>query len=324
MNSPIINETMKPFPIKRIPIKLIDREDSSFSLVPFDHPPDATLIRNIAKNGILHPPIVKETEAGALLVVAGRKRLRVACDHLKSTNCDCLVVPKEFDPLSTLALALDEALLSGPISPLAKAIFFKKALTLCPADEAARRFLPLLGLTPHPFHLAQITTLAGLEQPLAQALHEGRLDEKTAGAMADLSFRDRFALFDLIDTLHLSVSNQRKIIIICQDLAKRHDTSIHALLSGPELKEIIDHPEANLPQKTALAMRCISRQQTPELTAAEKNFEEFCQRLNLPKGLSLSHSPSFERDEVTLAATFTDQKAFVRAWPELAAILSLK
>ncbi len=315
---------MKPFPIKRIPFKLIDRDDHTFCLMPFDEQPGQALTRHIARLGCLHPPLVKETAAGAFLIVAGRKRLRIVGDLLKCASCDCLVVPMEFDALSTLALALEEALLSGPISPLAKSIFFKKALTLCPPEEAARRFLPLLGLAPHPYHLQQIVALSSLEQPLALALHEGKLDEKTAAAMHDLSFRDRLALFDLIDTLQLSVSNQRKIVAICQDLAKRHDTSIHAFLSGLEIKEIIDHPEANLPQKTAQVMRFISRKHAPNLAAAEKEFVELSNRLNLPKGFSVNHAPAFEKDEVTLTATFEDQAAFTKVWPELATILLQK
>lgn len=312
---------MKPFPIKRIPLKLINRDDHTFRLIPFDEPPDKTLTRHIARIGILHPPVVKETTAGSFLIVAGRKRLRIIGDLLKYASCDCLVVPMEFDTLATLALALDEALLGGPISPLAKSIFFEKALALCPPEEAARRFLPLLGLAPHPYHLQQIVALASLEQPLAQALHQGTLDEKTASIMSDLSFRDRLALFDLIDTLQLSVSNQRKIVVLCQDLAKRHDSSIHAFLSDHEIKEIIDHPEANLPQKTAQVMRFISRKHAPNLAAAEKEFAELSNRLNLPKGFSVNHAPAFEKNEVTLTATFADQTAFAKVWPELADIL---
>jgi hypothetical protein len=301
--------------IKRIPLKLINRDDHTFSLMPFEDPPTKVLTRHIAQIGILHPPIVKEGVDGAYLIVAGRKRLRIVSDLLKQASCDCLLVTAEFDPLATLALALDEALLGGPISPLAKAVFFQKVLALCPPEEAARRFLPLFGLTPHPFHLPRIVALAGLEQPLALALHQGQLDEKTAQAMADLSFRDRFALFDLIDTLQLSVSNQRKIIAISQDLAKRQETSIHAILASQELKELIDHPQANLPQTAAQVMRFLSGQHAPDLTAAEKVFAELTRSLNPPLGVTLSHAPAFEKDEVTLTVTFADQAALTKVWP---------
>ncbi len=313
---------MNSLPIKQIPIKRIDREDHAYSLLPFDDPPDTALTRHIARIGLLHPPLLKEQTSGTFVIVAGRKRLRIVGDLLKRSQCDCLIIPQDFDPLSTLALALDEALLSGPISPLAKAVFFKKALRLCPPEEAARRFLPLMGLSPHPFHLQQIAALSTLEQPLALALHAGTLDEKAAFAMTSLSFRDRFALFDLIDTLALSVSNQRKLVAICQDLAKRHDTSIHAILADPELKVITDHPDANLPQQAALAMRYLGRQHSPRLAAAEKSFSELSTRFSLPKGVTLSHAPAFEKDELSLTTTFANEAALQKAWPELAAILN--
>ena len=311
----------KPFPVKRIPLKQIDRDDHTFSLLPFEESPSKALTRLIARAGILHPPLIKATPEGSYQIVAGRKRLRIVTDLLKHTSCDCLVVPAEFDTLSTLALALDEALVHGQVSPLVKAVFFQKALALCPPEEVARRFLPLLGLPPHPFHLPRIVALAALEEPLAIALHQGRLDEKTASGMSELSFRDRFALFDLIDTLQLSVSNQRKIIAICQDLAKRQETSIHAILASQELKELIDHPEANPPQKAAQVMRSLSRQHAPSLTAAEKEFSEFSHRQNLPPGVSLHHAPAFEKDEVTLTIPFTDKESFAKLWPALKDVL---
>ncbi|MBA3016209.1 MAG: hypothetical protein FP815_14860 [Desulfobulbaceae bacterium] len=315
---------MKSLPIQRVPISLIDRNDHTFSLMPFDDPPSKELTKHIVHSGILHPPILKQTESGNFLIVSGRKRLRIIGDLLKLAACDCLIVPVEFDPLATLALALNETLLSGPVNPLTKAVFFSKAIALCPPEEAARRFLPLFGLAPHPYHLQQIVGIATLEQPLALALHQGRLEEKTAIAMTGLSFRDRFAIFDLIDTLHLSVSSQRKLIIICQDLAKRHDTSIHDILAAQELREIIDHPEANAPQKTTQAMQYLTRKHAPNLAAAEKEFSQLTKRLNLPKGASLSHSPSYEKDELTLSLTFANQEALLAAWPALLESLIMK
>lgn len=312
---------MKPLPIQRIPFTQINRDDHTFSLMPFDDPPGKDLTRNIVHSGILHPPILKQTDSGIFVIVAGRKRLRIIGDLLKLSTCDCLIVPIEFDPLATLALALEETLLDGPASPLIKAIFFSKAMALCPQEEAARRFLPLFGLTPHPFHLQKIAGLTSLEHPLAMALHQGKLDEKAAMAMTGISFRDRFALFDLIDTLQLSVSSQRKLVTICQDMAKRHDTSIHDILAVSELREIIDHPEANSPQKATQVMRYLTQKHTPKIAAAEKEFLDLTKQLNLPKGVNLSHSTSFEKDELTLSLTFADQEALLAAWPKISPIV---
>lgn len=312
---------MKPLPIHRVPFALIDRDDYTFSLMPFDDPPGKELTRHIVHSGILHPPILKQTESGGFLIVAGRKRLRIIGDLLKLDACDCLIVPVEFDPLATLALALDETLLGGAASPLIKATFFSKAMALCPQEEAARRFLPLFGLAPHPYHLQQIAGIAALEQPLALALHQGRLDEKAAMTMTGLSFRDRFALFDLINTLQLSVSSQRKLVTICLDMAKRHDTSIHDILAVTELREIIDHADANPPQKTTQVMRYLTRKHAPNTAAAEKNFTELTKRLSLPKGATLSHSASFEKDEMTLNLTFSNQEALLVAWPAISEII---
>lgn len=312
---------MNQLPIQRLPLSLIHFDDHTFRLLPFDEEPDERLSAQVQRCGILHPPLVKESGQGHFLIVAGHKRLQLARQTLGYANCDCLVLPEDFDPLATLALALDEALAQGQPSPMLRASFLKKVLPLCPVDEVARRFLPLLDLPPHPFHIKPLLGLANLEHPLALALHHGELDDKTALTLSGLSFRDRFALFDLITTLRLSVSNQRKLTALGQDLAKRQGTSIHAILAQEEIKAIIDQPEGNPPQKAALIMRRLGELHSPRLSTAERDFAALVSRLDLPKGAKLSHSPAFEKDEVTLTLTFADQSALVQAWPALAPIL---
>lgn len=246
---------MQPIPIKPIPIKHIDRADLRFNLLPFIEEPSPELTGAIVRLGLLHPPLVQESGDGRLLIVAGRKRLRVVGDLLKWPACHCLLIPSGLDPLSTLALAMEEALLSGPISPLARATLVAKALALCPAEEVAHRFLPRLALPPHPDALAAILALNSLEQPMALALHQGRLDERMALVLTTLSFRDRLSVFELIDTLQLSLSHQRHVVTLCQDLAKRQDTSIHTLLTDQGLRAIIAHPDSDLPQKASAVLR---------------------------------------------------------------------
>jgi len=312
---------MQPFPIKPIPIKRIDRLDQRFNLLPFIEEPSPQLTAAIVNLGLLHPPLLQETDDGRLVIVAGRKRLRVVGDLLKWPSCPCLLIPAGPDPLATLALAMEEALLSGPLSPLSRAILLQKALALCSAqEEVARRFLSRLALPPHA--LPTILALTTLEQPMALALHEGRLDEKTALVLTSLSFRDRLSVFELIETLQLSVSNQRNVIALCQDLAKRQDSSLHTLLSDQGLRAIIAHPESNLPQKASAVLRYLRELQSPRLTEAEKKFSATVKRLALPKGVALNHSPAFEKDELTLSASFADQAAFDRAWPALSALLT--
>lgn len=302
----------------------IDFNDNSFILAP----PGEEIIpeklkESIKRTGILHPPIVREKREECFQIVTGRKRL-LAVKESGRACCDCLVMTASTTVLDGLAIAFEEMLLKKKINPVEQAIFFGKVLQETDDNEAAERFLPPLGFPPRPHLIKRFIALLDLEEPLLVAVHKGRLDEKVALELGKLNFGDRMALFEVITLLHLSVGNQKKLTISSRELAVRANSSIRQLLSDPEAEAILNHPEANLPQKAANLMAWINKKRFPRLTEAEQEFRRFTGKLQLPKGVSLSHSPSFEKDELTLSITVQDQVKLQDLWPKVEEILPQK
>jgi len=139
--------------------------------------------------------------------------------------------------------------------------------------------------------------------------------------LGKLDFGDRMALFEVINLLHLSVGNQKKLTISSRELAVRTNSSIRQVLSDPEAEAVLNHPEANLPQKAANLMAWINKKRFPRLSEAEQEFRRFTGKLQLPKGVDLSPAPSFEKDELTLTITIQDQDKLQKLWPKLERIL---
>lgn len=303
--------------INRVALKHICFEDSTFSLNPFDDEViPAALSQQIQRCGILHPPILLERTGTSFAIVSGRKRLRLAATILQTASCECLIIPAGYDELETLAIALDESAIGMALSPMQKAIFCQKALALASEQEIAARFLPVMGLTPHIFQLRQLLALLVLEQPIAAAVHSGGIDLKAALELCSLNFRDRLVLFDLIANLSLSVGNQRKLIALCRDLAKREDTSIMSILSDSQLNEISSLHGENIPQKTSALMTWLHSKHAPAVTAAEKEFAQLPRKLNLPEWAVLTHSPAFEKDRLTLSLTFQNYHELEKFWKD--------
>jgi ParB family chromosome partitioning protein len=202
---------------------------------------------------------------------------------------------------------LEEGLLA-PVawSPLMKAKYLAKAVAVIGREEAVT-ILPRLGLTAQIFQLEKLLGLADLEEPLALAIHQGRIAEKTAYELSRLPFRDRLALLDLINGLKLSVGNQRQIIAICNDLARRASTSIHAVLTAPDIMALLKMEGQNIPQQTAKLMKILHNRRFPHLTAAEEEFTHWQKTLHLPAWAGISHTPAFENDQVSLRLNFSDR-----------------
>lgn len=299
----------------------IDFQDASNSLTPEGaQEPDPALLTSVARTGILHPPILREQGSARLQIVAGRRRLLAAAASRQAASAICLLLPAASSAAEALSCSLEETVLRGNITMAEQAIFFHKALTLMD-EETACRFLPVLGLGPHPHHIRKLLKLLQLEEHLLLSLHRGFLQEGAAQDLLLLSFIDRMSLFELMELLRLSASNQRKLTAVCRELAGRTNTPIMALLGRGEVRAILSDPDSNVPQKTAQLMQWLSDQRFPRLSEAEQEFRTFCAGLRLPANVALTHALSFEQDKVDLVVSFRNREELARAWPRFAGVL---
>ena len=303
----------------------INFQDFNNNLTPEEAlEPNTELMASVARTGILHPPILREQGRTCLEIVTGRRRLIAAKENHNSISTICLVLPADTEPAETLAINLEDTILRGNITVVEQAIFFQKVLEHMDENEATRRFLPALGLEPHPHHLHNLLQLLGLEDHLLGALHEGRLHEGVARELLSLNFTDRLSLYEIMELLSLSVGNQKKITATCRELSLRNNISVMALLCQPEVREILSPQETNIPQKTARLMQWLTEHRFPRLAEAEQDFRTFSTSLKLPSAVALSHSPSFEQDQVHLSIPFGNREELSRVWPLIANVLATK
>ena len=282
------------------------------------------LLASLARFGPLHPPILRRKNNDLYQIVTGHQRLTALRDQLHHSAANCLLLPSTATEQEALAVALEEILIRRPVTAMERAAFFARILRYQGKAEAAAAFLPLLGMNPSTFLLDQQLRLVDLEEPLAIAVQQGRLHEAVAHELLEVGFAERLALFEIIDYLQLSVGNQKKLVGICRELAKRENCTILHLLGNAEIRAILDHPEANPPQKAANLLRHLTERQFPQLSAAEERFRQFTAGLHLPKGAALNHTQSFEDDKLQLTLEFASPAALKEALPNVLAALGDK
>ena len=303
-----------PLQPERVLFSQIDIEDQQYFFSPAQVLEDTEeLKKSIERVGLLHPPILLRTDNSYYQVVTGHRRIKTAREATGKSSLNCLVLSPETSAIEALAVALEEKC-SRRLTSVEQAIFLQKALQHLAQDEVAAEFLPVMGLAPNPYHIQNLLPLLELEEPLRYALHQGLLHELVARELVALSFTDRLALFEVIDLLQLSVGNQKKLTASCKELAKRNNSTIIAILSEPDIQDILNHPEANPPQKAANLMATLTAKRYPRLTEAEKSFQQFTDSLKLPKNATLSHAPAFEKDTVTLSISFKNQEELLKSW----------
>jgi len=288
----------------------IELTNETYLLAPSCPQPDERLISSIKEFGILMPPVLL-AKNGLFQIITGWRRILASINISRNKNINCLVASSKTSETERLALALEDILFNRTPSPIEMALFMKKMAKHLEPAKIVENFFRKMNLPPHTVLLSEYISLVELEAPLVQAIHNWRLDARIAFELTQLTMRDRLAIFDLIESLRLSFSNQKKLLIACRELAGRNNTSILAILADNRLMEILHH-QANVPQKTAMMMNWLENKRFPLLHSAESDFRQFLKKLKLPEMMKLDHSPSFEKDTMTLSITCADREEVLK------------
>jgi len=304
--------------VSQIALSQVDFTDFSWSISPRPtYDVNENLRRSIDRYGILHPPLVRENTAGIYAIVAGRKRLLALRSLQKNSTCYCLSLSSRTPDIEVFDILLAEIQLFRQLSIAEKAIFLQKIASLADERQIVRKFMPRLDLAPDPLVLQQTLKLLELEEPILLGMHRGYVNETIARDFIALPGQDRKILFEIIAALRPSFSNQKKLFHICKELAGRENKSIAGLLDNDEVHAILHHQNANQPQKTKTLMTWLINRQKPRSTLAEEDFCRFVAAIRLPKNVSVTHTPFFEDDNVTLSISFRNRESLQHTWEKI-------
>lgn len=305
-------------PINNILVSQVDFNDFTYSIAPLpENDIDLTLTESIRRVGVLNPPILKEKTPGIYSIIAGRKRLNFLRSLQEKQSCPCLVVPAFLSELEIFDILLTEIQLVRQLTAVEKALFLQKITRLTETRTVINKFMRRLELPPGPEVLARTVKLLEFEDSLLLNLHRGYVNEAVARDLVLLSASDRIFLVDLIVELHLSSSNQKKLLQVCRELAARENKPLAAILDNHEVRDILQHRKANPPQKTKKLMAWLARRYRPRAMQAEEEYKCFIAGLKLPENVSISHTPFFENDGVTLSITFDNLKSLLHIWDKI-------
>jgi ParB family chromosome partitioning protein len=263
--------------------------------------------QSIQRVGLLQPPILQKQSSGNYQLITGGSRLRVFERINPLEKCiPCLIVAESTSPKQILSYVLEDQLLSGSLTPMEKAFFFNHCLKHMDIDAAADSFLPILSEKPQPHTIKKLSRLLELESELQLSVHNGQLGERTAYELLTLNPRDRLALYNIFNELKLGGGKQKRFLALSKDLAYREERSIAELLDKPDFRDIRTHPEMNQPQKAATLLATLQKKLFPQSDSAEESFRKKIIKMNLPASCTVTHSQSFEKDEVSLTLRFNN------------------
>lgn len=272
--------------------------------------------------GILHKPILLTRAGNRFDIICGFRRLLFLVTAANAENIDCLVLAEASDPRSILEILLADQGLYHPLSLAEKARFIQICSRYFSPPEIVEGYLERMHL---PKRLSTISDVLNIlcQDPLMIAeIHAGRLQEKMVLELLRLPEQsDRVAMIRLFKELAMGDNKQRRFFTLIRDIAFRQGSSVAGYLDSPDIREIVNTPGLNIPQKIFHLGNLLQHRLNPAFSRAEEDFAKQVGNLNLPACCTLSHSPSFETDQVTLSISFANFSDCQDRVPELRKIL---
>ncbi len=257
--------------------------------------------------GILHPPILLQKDH-AFEVLAGYKRLsylRALHQNHDDAEIHCSIVPAEAPIERILDIILYDQQATSPLSTAEKAQFISLAASHFTEAEIIDKYFGKMLLKNKMSTFKTLVKLLKEDVVILKEADQNSIDVNMIENILQLRNQsDRIALVNLFKYLNLGGGKQKKFFTLLRDISGQSRTTIADFLSTKEIVSILHPKEINIPQIVNNLGRSFERLISPNYTAAEKEFSHKVNTLKLPSHYKITHSPSFEKDEVSLTLTF--------------------
>lgn len=259
--------------------------------------------------GILHPPVVMQTHQAKeprYEVVCGYRRVNFSKNAVAMSSIDCLVIPENLELLQILHILLDDHIYSANSLSLAeKARFFQIASRFQPVSTIAELFKDKLDLPKNRFIEQNYEKILNQAPDTLLEIHNGKLTEQILAELLRLPSKNDFQeLVNLFSALNLGTGKQKRLFQLIRDVAYKKQMTIHAFLNKDNIQAILNSERLNIPQRIQHLSDLLQSSLLPKSQKAEQEFLTRAKGLKLSKECSISHSPFFEKDEVTLSILF--------------------
>ena len=289
-----------------IPLAIIDDRPGPYTM-SFGYDP-GPMVESVRRVGLLNPPLVDRDKEGRVVIVAGYRRL-MALRTLGEEKVHC--VDLSGSGLTTgekLLIALYDNVASRGFNGAEKAMVLERLTDHFKEEDVVSLYMPLLGLPAHRPTLNAYVRLNELESEMRIAFAEGRLSFRSVRTLLEMDSSSRAACFKWLSNLTFNFNQQSQFLEIIIELSSSMGKTIPDLLQEDPLPDLLLDGGLNGPRKVKSTLDHLRSKRMPNLSRAEKRFQEMTRSLGLPEGVSLQHAPYFEAPDYRLELRFRDGK----------------
>ncbi len=283
-----------------VPLSAIDTNDSYYRITTNTSFED--LGTSIEVVGLLNPPFLSRQPSG-YRIVAGFRRI-TACQSLGWSKIEAKVLEPGKPDIECVKLAVTDNSFQRSLNLIEISRSVGLIRSVIENDGILLKTATQLGLPNNLSILKKAETLFHLPWPIQEGVLSGSISLAMALSLAKLKDDDAVGFTEIFDTLKLSLNKQREILTLAGEIAVREDISVRELLEGKEIRDIIGADDLDRTQKTRNLRLYLKRRRFPEITKAEKNFENGLKKLKLGPGVQFNPPKYFEGKTYILNLSF--------------------
>ncbi len=279
-----------------------------WNLHPWDFRVIPTNLQNALNlNGVIHPPLVIADSENTFAIVSGARRIEFIRKFIGPSQINCLAIEKDAPHSFILNLILADQSCASQLSLAEKARFVQIASRTLTMEEIVTSFQVKLQVKNGRSAIPNLLKILQQDEKIIREIHAGRIQDRMVSEILSLPEEtDRLSMVQLFKDLGMGDGKQKRFFNLIRDIAFRKGSTVSSYLQKKEITEILNHQEMNIPQKIQHLGSLLQLEINPRSSAAESDFVNQLKSMKLPKNHSISHSPSFEKDEITLSITFNN------------------
>jgi ParB family chromosome partitioning protein len=278
----------------------VDLRDHSFRITTQETVDD--LMDSIRHVGLLNLPVLLKKKSRHI-VLCGFRRIE-ACRRLDRLDVKARILDSDTKTLECARYAITDNAFQRPLNLIEKSRSIRMLSNFFTDKRRLSKEMSLLGVPCHESVITTIKDICCFSNPLQNSILSEKISLTMALELHKMSKDLEAGFVNLFNLLNLSFNKQREVVTLIKEIALREDIPMAQILTGQDLKRILDHEDLDKNQKIRKIRTYLKQRRYPAITRAEQVFEEHRQNLKLGTGIQLIPPDNFESPTYFLKFSF--------------------
>lgn len=289
------------FKIKNVTLDHIDSDDESYRITTNEDTAD--LVASFAHVGLVNPPLLIKNNSN-YTIVCGFRRIS-AYRHLGLNRISARILPQKTKKIECATLAIVDNAYQRSLNLVETSRSINMLDRFIDKVKPNEIKLKAMGLPESQPLLKKIKKIDHLPTALKNGILSNVLSLSMALALGKLDKTTGIAFARLFDSLKLSMSKQREIFSLVNEIAHRDDLPMMAVLEAPALQAVLNDNHFDRNQKAQKIRKYLKQVRFPVMTKTEREFKTYVKTLHLNPNAKLIPPKNFESTRYTLTLTFS-------------------